>query len=293
MNGAQKNMETMAVQQLGYCSKSLESGDGRVLAVRPNYGTCVIPSLFGAEIFYMEDGVTLPTNKPLEGGLDDIKKLIRAGVPDINGALTGRALETAEYYTELFKDYPKIQKYVNIYSPDTQGPIDILELLRGSGLFIDFYDSPETVKETLALITETHIRFTEEWWRRFPGKRRLTVNYMGEIVIKGKVMLRCDSSINFSLEMYNSFIRPFDAIIFEKFGGLVHFCGKGDHFAGSISSLPGVAALNITQPHLNDMEKIYACSVDRGLKLIALGKAEAERAIASGRNLLSNVHVPD
>ncbi len=60
--------EKMALQQFKICSQTLAQGSGNILAVRCNYGTSIIPSLFGAKLFIMEAATnTLPTSH-LAGG---------------------------------------------------------------------------------------------------------------------------------------------------------------------------------------------------------------------------------
>jgi hypothetical protein len=43
----------MIYQQLRGVSDILADGGGELLSVRPNYGTGIIPSMYGAEIFIM------------------------------------------------------------------------------------------------------------------------------------------------------------------------------------------------------------------------------------------------
>ena len=74
-------------------------------------------------------------------------------------------------------------------------------------------------------------------------------------------------------------------LLFSRFGGgAVHFCGRGDHFISDLCSVPGLYAINLIQPHLNDMEKIYKNTVDRGIKLIAFDVNRARRDAARGFN---------
>ena len=103
-------------------------------------------------------------------------------------------------------------------------------------------------------------------------------------------MLRDDSATNFSRKMFEKFILPYDQRLLDEFGGAVHFCGKGDHFISSLSTLRGLHAVNVSQPELNDMEKIYQHTVDKGILLIGLRRDAAEKAVAEGRNLRGKVN---
>lgn len=234
--------------------------------IRSNYGTCILPSLFGAETFWMEDSQdTLPTNKPL--GEAVIDRLLDAGVPDLNKGFGRQVFETAEYFQEALKPYPKLREAVWIYHPDLQGPIDVVELLWGSEMFYAFYDQPEKVKAITELVTETYIRFMKRWRQVVPPRDNAYSAHWGRLW-KGQVLLRDDSIVNLSSEMYEEFVKPYDERILQEFeGGGIHFCGHVDHCIDSLTESNWLTAVNPSQPHLNDMRKIHAASVGKGIIL--------------------------
>ena len=93
VNDALEDCEAMALQQLELCSKALAEGSGALLAVRCNYGTAILPSLFGGELFLMERDIdTLPACRPLEGGAEAVRRLLDRGVPDLDTGLGGEDL---------------------------------------------------------------------------------------------------------------------------------------------------------------------------------------------------------
>lgn len=289
VNETLDNFELMALQQLKGVSDILAGSTGNFLCVRSNYGTGIMPSLFGAEIFIMPDEVdTLPTSRTIEGGLDGIQALIQKGVPDIKAGYGARVLEMAEYFETLFADYPKVKKYVHHYHPDLQGPMDLCELLWGSNIFLDIHDEPDMLKTLLELVTQTYIHFLTAWTKIVPFKGDYTVHWA--MMHKGHIMLRNDSGMNFSPVMYDEFIKPYNQKLFDAFGGGGdHFCGRGDHFIASCSTVRGLNAIAMSQPELNNMETIYQNTVDKGIKLIGFNREYAEKAIAAGRDLHGNV----
>jgi len=291
VNEALFSFEKMALQQLGGCSDILEKGYGSLLDIRCNYGTGIMTSLFGAEIHYMEEHFnTLPMSLPLEGGVNRIRDLIALGVRDISGGLSEKVFDTARYFIEITKPYPKIKKYIRIYHPDLQGPMDICELLWGSRLFLDIYDNPELVHQLLDLITQTYIRFMEEWVKIVPFGNEYNTHW--GMLHKGNIMLRDDSAMNFSPAMFDEFVRPYDQTLLNRLGGgAIHFCGRGDHYIAGMSQMTGVYAINLSQPQCNDMEKIYQNTVDKGIKLIGFNKQYAEKALQEGRRFGGNMHV--
>jgi hypothetical protein len=290
INDAIEDFEMMALQQFYGCSVALAEGNGALMAVRCNYGTGILPSLFGAELFIMDrETNTLPTTKSLVGGKEAIKALLDRGIPDVTHGLGGKVLEMGQRFVGMMQNYPKIRQYVHIYHPDTQGPMDICELLWGSSLFLALLDSPELVKALLDLITETYIRFMREWIKIVPASNGYTVHW--SLLHKGHIMLRDDSAMNLSPKMFAEFIEPYDQKLLDEFsGGAIHFCGKGDHYIHRISEMQGVYAIQMTQPEYNDMETIFQYTVDQGIKLLDLPKHAVEQALSQGRNLHNNVH---
>jgi uroporphyrinogen-III decarboxylase len=108
---------------------------------------------------------------------------------------------------------------------------------------------------------------------------------------RGCIMVRNDAATNLSPAMYDQFVRPCDRRLFDEFGGGgIHFCGRGDHFIAQAVAIPGVCAVNVTQPHLNDPESIFQNTVDRGIQLIGFERQAAEQALRRGRALRGNVH---
>jgi len=252
-------------------------------------------SLFGAEIFMMEDAMnTLPTSMPLPGGTGAIEKLVDAGVPDLYAGYGGMALEMGAYYMEKFAPYPKIRKWVSVYHPDTQGPVDIAELVWGSGMFYEFVDQPKLVHAFLALITETYTNYLREWLRIAPHAETVPAGYAPHwgLMHKGGIMLRDDSAMNLSGEMFEEFVKPYDQRLLEEFGGgAIHFCGHGDHFIAPMCSMTGLHGINLSQPHLNNMEKVWKNTVDKGIPMLGFDRGWAEQTMWEGRELRGRVQV--
>ena len=99
--------------------------------VRANYGTGIMTSIFGAEIFKMpRENNTLPTTYSFND-TEKIREIVEKGLPDISTGFGKNVFEFGELCLEVFEKYPKIKKYVTMYHPDTQGPLDITELLWG------------------------------------------------------------------------------------------------------------------------------------------------------------------
>lgn len=293
VNSALDDFDLMALQQYAFCSDELAQDTGRFLCIRSNYGSSILPSLFGAELFKMDDSLnTLPTTRPIPGGLNAVKKLVDAGVPNLNSSIGGKALTMGRRFRDIARRYPKIARYVHIYHPDVQSPVDVAEVLVGSGMFLYMYDEPELMHSLLDLITRTYTEYLKLWYQIVPPEGEYSVHW--SLLHKGRIMLRDDSAMNLSPQMYEEFVRPYDQRLFDEFGGGgIHFCGRGDHYIESMSQMRGLYAIPMSQPHLNDMEKIYRNTVDKGILLINFSRQHAEKALREGRDLHGRVHVLD
>ena len=275
INDAVEDYERILVSQLAVNSAVLAGRSG-CPGVRTNYGTGILSSLFGAEIFTMPYGMnTLPTTRPLSG-TEDIKRLLDKGVPSLDGGFGKRVFEMGEYFAEAFSRRPKLRKYVPVYHPDLQGPLDICELMWGGEMFYAMYDEPELVHRLLRLVTDTYAAFLDRWYRLFPSDGVKSTHW-NRLYYRGRILLRCDSAMNLSPELYAEFALPYDAELLRHFGGgAMHFCGRGDHYIGLLGGIPELTAVNLSQPHLNDMEKIYQNTVDRGIVLADFSRKQAE-----------------
>ena len=291
INHAFKSPELMLLREMAQNSQIIADGNGQVLNIRSNYGTGILPSLFGADTFFLDDEHdTLPGARPFEDPQTAIRRLLDAGVPDLNRGWLPQVFETAEYYRETLRNYPRLQRFVAIYHPDLQGPADVAELLYGSEIFMAVYDEPDLVKALLDLIAETYCLVLERWEKAFPtppGELHSHWNWKH----RGVICLRDDSAMNFSPDMYSEFILPYDQRILKRCGGgVVHFCGRGDHYIDQLTACDGITGIQLSQPEYNDMEKIYFNTVDRGIRLLNLPRTEAEKAVSAGRELHGLVH---
>lgn len=250
------------------------------LAIRANYGTGILSSVFGAEILLMDRKYnTHPTTRAI-GDTDRMHELAEAGMPDLYTGFGKDVFAFGELCRETFRAYPKIEKYVKVYHPDVQGPLDICELLWGGEMFYEMYDDPDFVHEVLSLITETYAAFLDQWYEIIPKNTEMNPHWTNWAYLwhRGTILLRDDSAMNLSPEFYREFAAPYDSRLLERFGGgCIHFCGRGDHYIDTVSEMKGLYAINMSQPHLNDMEKIFRHTVDKGIKVLAFNKGWAAK----------------
>jgi hypothetical protein len=291
VNEALADFDRMLLQQLAGCSAALASGSGALLDVRCNYGSSILPSVFGVKLFIMDDVYnTLPTSEPVAGGTEGIRRLVDAGVPDFSLGFGPRVFEMGQRFVAAFADFPKVRTYVHIYHPDLQGPMDVSEVLWGSGMFVELLDRPELVHRLLSLIVESYTAFLRRWQQIVAPMPGVSDSHWS-MLHGGHIMLRDDSAMNLSPAMFDEFIAPYNQRLLDAFGGgAEHFCGRGEHFISRMCALRNLHAIAMSQPDWNDMETIYRHTVDRGVKLIGLARSAADQALARGRDLHGQVH---
>lgn len=292
VNSALEDYDAMALQQFGAASRALEVGAGSVLNVRCNYGSSIVPLLFGVKPFLMDESLdTLPTSEPLND-LEAIQRLLDEGIPDLNTGYGERVFDMAHRFDEIASEYPKIRQYVQIYHPDLQGPMDICEVVWGSTVYLALFERPRLVHKFLDLVTETYAAFLRAWTAIVPFRQGYNAHW--GYLYPGNIMLRDDSAMNLSPAMFDEFVRPYDQRLLDEFGGgAIHFCGHGDHYMPSMTDMAGVHAIHMSQPEYNDMEAMFRSTVDRGINLLGLRRDAAKAALASGRPLCGRVHCDD
>lgn len=282
--------ETMLLKELCSVNATLSNGNGLHMAIRPNYGSNIVPSLFGAEVYYMEHHHnTLPGAHHIEGGIDAIKKLIADGNPNLDNGQGKQVMECTKFFKEQLSKYPKLNKYCQIYHPDLQGAFDICEVVWGSEIFIDIFDYPQIVKDFMQVITDTYCAYIDRWFKLIPPSEKFNIHYGW--IHPGKIRLSLDSCMNLSPEMYLEFVKPYDAQMLSKYGGVVHSCGRVEHFLSGLSDIEGYYGFNLSQPEYNNMETVYKETIDKGINIISLNHNAVEKAISSGRNSHNRIMV--
>lgn len=293
INDALGEIDLMVYQQIKGVSDELEAGGDKVLNVRSNYGVSIMASQLGCEVIQMpREHHNLPTAKALSDRniASAVRAVIDQGPPDLRAGQGGDVFDCGQRFLEVFAHHELIRRWIHIYHPDAQGPIDNAELAWGSEIFVAIYDTPELLHEFLDFLTEHYISFLEAWFAEHPTQSDMNSHW--GVMMRGNIMLRDDSLMNLSPEIYAEFIRDREArCLRELGGGGIHFCGRGSHVIDQLGAISGLSVVNMSQPHLNDMEVCFASTIDRGVKLISLEESAAAAALDHGRDLHGRVHV--
>ena len=251
--------------------------DFHPLNIRCNYGTVILPNIFGAGFQLTEN--SMPWAHHI-GDRDEIRKLVDQGIPDCKSGLGGKCFETAQYYKQVLSGYPKLEEAISIYHPDLQGPFDVAHLIWGPNIFLASYDCPDLVHELLSLITDTYALWMRAW-KEFTGEgNRFTTHW--SFYIKGGIIPRNDTAVILSSEHYDEFVKPYDQTLLDEFGGCIHFCGKGDQFVESMCKSRNLSGIHASQPELNDVELLVKSALSNRIALLGLPEKYVSSELRTG-----------
>ena len=276
-NDAFDNPSKMLLNELRLPYFRHQHKDFSAINIRANYGTVILPSIFG--IGYRKLETSMPASMHLDSRAE-VEKLIQKGKPDSRNGLGKNCFDTAAYYMKVLSDYPKLKKTVRIYHPDLQGPFDVGHLIWGSDIFMAMYDCPELVHGLLSLVTETYIGWMKKW-KEFVGEGNEFTSHW-EYYLKGGAMIRNDTSVMLSSRHYEEFVKPYDQKILDEFGGGFHYCGKGDNFIEPMCACKNLHAINCTQPELNNVNKLIELTQSNRITLMGLHEKYIPENIKTG-----------
>lgn len=242
---AYEDFDKMMVNELINVCNSADLKDDSLPMIRANYGVGILPSLFGCRCRIVNGN--LPWVDAYNS-TDKIKQIIEKGIPDINYGLGAKVFAAIQYYKEKLLLFPKCQQLIRIYHPDLQGPFDVAHLIWGPEIYYALYDEAELVHDFLRLITKTYIHFMKELKKEINDEDVDYCFHWGTL-FRGRILIRNDSSVNISKEMYEEFVKPYDEEILKEFGmGSIHFCGRGDQWLESMLETNGMKTINFGQP---------------------------------------------
>ena len=255
-------------------------GDDLPFTVRANFGTVIIASMFGAKIEQVDDNP--PWVRHYES-LDDFRRVFDVDPLDFTQGWCPRVIERHEFYRDELKSYPTLCKTLRLVLPDLQGPLDNADLLRGSEIYADLYLRPELIHDVQAILAKAQVGFARHLQPLITdGPAGFSHQHATTFV--GKILIRDDSSIMVSPEMYREHVAPHDEFVLREMGGGgVHVCGNADHLAAEYVRLPSVRGIDLGQPEMNDLDSLYAHARERRIPLIRMSVPEDE--LVSGRVL--------
>lgn len=247
--------------------------------IRANFGTVVIASMFGAHVEQHENNPPwvlhdVSHDLTLEQVIDqDPLDFTRGWIPQVMGRY--------KFYREVLAKYPKLNQVIRIALPDIQSPFDNLEQIVGSSVFLEINERPGMVSSALATMASAQIGLAKHLMP-FISDGPEGFSHQHATAIRGNILLRNDSVIMMSPEMYGEIVAPHDErILREMGGGGIHSCGKMERHTEAFMGLPSCRCLDLGQPELNDLASIYHVAAEKHIPLIRIRASEED--LVSGR----------
>ena len=248
-------------------------GDDLPCTLRANFGCGIIASLFGAHIEQVEENPSWvhPHTTP-EAFWDAIER----DPLDFTQGWAPRVKERYAFYREILAGRQELSAVIKLVLPDLQGPMDNFEMLRGSDVFLDFYTDPDRVQAALGTLATAQIGFARHlapWLTDGPQGW----SHQHSFTLPGCILVRVDTAIMLSPQMYREQVKPHDErVLRELGGGGLHSCGKVGHLASEFLTLASGRCLDLGQPLLNDMDALYRLARELRVSLLRVSVSEAE-----------------
>ncbi|MGZ8720869.1 MAG: uroporphyrinogen decarboxylase family protein [Aeromicrobium sp.] len=214
----------------------------------PWYGTVVVPSALGCQIHFG------PKAEPaVEGPIiavpADVSRLVP---PDpYRDGLMPRVLRCI--------DYMRANSDLPVSFTDCQGPLNIaLNLVGVETICLWMYDYPSVVHELMDFCTTVLIDWVNVQ-KRHAGQEldggafpHFTILPKGQ----GGVWISDDDSTILSPELYRRFVVPYNARVFQAFGGgTLHYCGNGRHQLENLAATEGLMGVSVWC--MGDFEQVF------------------------------------
>ena len=244
-----------------------EINDDLPYTVRANFGTVIIASMFGATVEQRDDNP--PWVRHFKT-LDEFTSIFDCDPIDFSQGICRQVTERYQFFRDVMAGYPNLQQCVKIVLPDLQGPLDSLELLRGSALYEDFIMEPEMVENGLQLMARAQSGFAKHL-RQFVTDGPEGYSHQHAAMIPGNILIRNDSAIMISPEMYAGQVAHHDEYVLREMGGGgVHSCGRIDFNLPEIFRMPSLQCFDFGQSEMNNTEMAYILATVRKITLIRI-----------------------
>jgi len=251
-------------------------GDDLPLTIRANFGTVIIASLFGGRVEQVEENP--PWARPFES-LDAFRAALERDPLDFTRGWCPRVEERYGFYRETLSAYPRLSGLIRLCLPDLQGPLDNVELLRGSDVFVDLYQAPDRTDEALERAALAQVGFARHLQPTVSDGdgRNPEICHQHGVALPGRILIRNDTPIMMSAEMYERQIAPHDErVLREMGGGGLHACGRFEHLCPPFLELESSTCIDFGQPEMNDIDAVYAMAASRKAPLIRIRVPERQ-----------------
>ncbi len=243
---------------------SEQIGDDLSLAIRADFGCILIASLFGATVEQVDNNP--PWIRHDQNNIS-YEQIMGQSSDGFKMGCVSQAASCYKFYRDILADYPRLARHVNLTLPDLQGPIDNLELIRGSDIFTDMLSRRDVFYEAMAAVTQAQIEMVK-YFIPFIKETSSSFSHQHGVPLKGGLLIRNDTAIMVGPKIYREMIAPFDEQLLKAWGGGIHSCGNVNKMASEFMSLASIQCFDFGQSELNDVETIYETAQAKKVALI-------------------------
>lgn len=267
----------LAVNELlvGFTSlyHAVSLGDDAPYCLRPNLGTGLVASMFGAQVRLVGDNP--PWIMPVSQ--KQIRDIVYGPLPDVHTGLAVRALDQCAFFAAMLEDYPRCRQAFQLTLPDLQGPFSTAELLWGPDIYVALYDEPDLVSALMGRIEELMVAVYRSLEAVTCDDLGPGYCYQHAVGTRGTILVRNDSMVNLSPRHYRELVWPHDAVLSARLGGIgVHFCGQGMHQVANLMAIPGLGCLDVGNPEMLDLDELYRQAARQRVALVRLAVPEEQ-----------------
>ena len=211
----------------------LAIGDDAMPTVRVQFGTPQVAAAFGCQIHIPPNSLPAAGSRVLASAAD-VYKLAK---PSLAAGWYGKLAE----YTRVFLE--NLPRGVHVQHPDIQSAFNTAHLVRGDGIFTDFYDDPQAVEALLGLVTDYMIELTEHLKAMISTDRAWFFDFYA--MWKGFARISNCSMHMISPEFYRRHVLPQDLRFFQAVGGgRMHYCGSNAEVLPEFFAIPDLSGLD-------------------------------------------------
>ncbi len=253
---------------------NVELGCDLPVTIRPNYGIGLVSSTLGGIVEQIDDNPPWVRPFPSRSGL---MKMFDIDTADVAGrGWIPRVVETYQFYDETLGPYHNLNASAKRVLPDLQGPFDNYGLLRGGEAFADFYADPLLLREGLSLATETQIAAARALLPHTTDHHD-GFSFQHGAAMRGNILIRNDSAIMISPEIYREFIAPHDSTVLTALGGGgIHSCGTVEHQIDNYLNVKGLLCIDLGQGLMNDRQKLFCLAEKKKAAIVRMEATEEE-----------------
>jgi hypothetical protein len=249
---------------------SLQIGDDLPFSIRADFGCVLVASMFGATIEQKDNNPPWVRNADSQVSYDEI---LNTSLKDFQRGIIPRVVDRYKMFVDILKEYPALESATNITLPDLQGPFDNLELLRGSDIFVEMYSQKQAFLKAMEMMTNAQIGLVR-YLSKFISEKVGGISHQHGFAIKGGILIRNDTSIMISPQMYRQMISLYDERILDIFGGGIHSCGKVGSIIEEFLNVNSIACFDFGQSELNEIDKVYSLANEKKIALVRVAVEE-------------------